>query len=167
MRGDTSNTVVHPFFAPGMVALGIQIRTSATVSQQMVGLHAKYAQLAMEQVAEANRGCDAYLKTQISLLTATASLRARWPKLSREYLTAACVVLNAAKLRFIPTTGHPPELTEDVRERLAILSQNIYFENYLFLAVDGIEPKMTTRIEKEFINELQVSAPSPASSGAY
>jgi hypothetical protein len=27
----------------------------------------------------------------------------------------------------------------------------------MFLAVDGIEPKMTTRIEKEFLNELQVS----------
>jgi len=38
-----------------------------------------------------------------------------------------------------------------------VLSQIIYFESYMFLAVDGIEPKLITRIEKEFRYELQVS----------
>ena len=30
-----------------------------------------------------------------------------------------------------------------------MLSQVIYFEHYLSLAVDGLKPKMTARIEKE------------------
>ena len=82
--------------------------------------------------------------------------------MTREYLKKACIALNAAKLRFIPDTGRPPELTEEVHERLALLSQVIYFEHYLFLAVDGLEPKMAARIEGEFRYELQVRARSLA-----
>ena len=76
--------------------------------------------------------------------------------MSREYLTKACIALNVAKLRFIPDTGCPPVFTEDVHERLAVLSQVIYLEHHLFFAVDGLEPRMTARIEKEFRHELQV-----------
>ena len=129
---------------------------SASDTPEMVRLHAKHAQLAWEQLAEISKGNDANLKAQAFLQTATSSLYGRWFEFSRRCLTQACIALNAAELRFIPTTGRPPELTEDVFERLAILSQNIYFENYMFLAVDGVEPKMTVRIEDEFQRELQV-----------
>ena len=70
---------------------------------------------------------------------------------------AASIAINAAKLQFIPTSGRPPELTDDLLEGFAVLSQTIYFENYLFLTIDGIEPKMTVRIENEFRHELPAS----------
>ena len=122
----------------------------------MVRLRAKYGQLALEQLAEINKGIDPSLKVHACLYTATISLYGRWFNISRTYLTKACIALNAAKLQFIPDVGRPSGLTEDVHERLAMLSQVIYFEHYLFLAVDGLEPKMTARIEKEFRLELQV-----------
>jgi len=122
----------------------------------MVRLQAKHTQLALEQLAEIVRGSDTNLRAQAFLYLAAASLYARWFVASREYLRKACIALNAANLRFIPATGSPPGLTEDVHERLAILSQTIYLENYLFLAVDETEPKVTVRIEKEFRHELQV-----------
>jgi len=59
-------------------------------------------------------------------------------------------------LQFIPTYGQPPEYSEEFRERSTILSQAIYFENYMFLARGGLEPKLTVRIEREFRHELQV-----------
>jgi len=93
---------------------------------------------------------------QILVCLAAMTLHSRWFDPSRQCLTKACVVLNAANLRFIPVTGRPPVLTEDVRERVVVLSQIIYFESYMFLAVDGTEPKMATRIENEFRYELQV-----------
>ena len=157
MRADISNTVVHPFFTHAAAGLGMHFRADDTNSPQMVQLHAKHSQLSWEQIAEISKGNDATLKAQAFLKIATTSLYVRWFDFGRQYLTKACIALNAAKLQFIPTTGHPPELTEDVLERLAILSQNIYFENYMFLAVDGKEPKMTARIEKEFRHELQAS----------
>ena len=156
IRADLSNTVVHPFFTHTTAGLGMHFRVNASDTPEMVRLHAKHAQLAWEQIAEISKGDDANLKAQAFLQVATSSLYGRWFKFSRRYLTRACIVLNASKLSFIPTTGRPPELTEDVFERFAILSQNIYFENYMFLAVDGMEPKMTTRIENEFQHELQV-----------
>ena len=131
----------------------------------MVRLHAKYSQLSWEQVAEISKGSDAILKAQVFLYIATASLYTRWFEHSRQCLTKACIALNAASLRFIPVIGRPPELTENVHERFAILSQLIYFENYMCLAMDGIEPKMTARIEKEFRHELQVRVHSPSLCG--
>ena len=155
MRGDTSNTIVDPFFIT--ITIGVGVYFCANLSpQKTVQLRAKYGQLAFERLAEINKGNDASLKVHAFLCIATASLYGRWLRMSREYLTKASIALNAAKLRFIPDTRYPPQLTEDVHERLATLSQVIYFEHYFFLAVDGLEPKMTARIEKEFRHELQV-----------
>jgi len=156
MRGDTSNTVVHPFFVPNATGIGMLLGAGAGASPTMVRLFAKHGQLALEQLAEIVKGSDAYLKVQAHLCVATGGLYIGGFKHSRHHLTRACIVIGAAKLRFIPATGRPPSLTDDVYERLVILSQIIYFDNYMFLAVDGVEPKMTARIEKEFRHELQV-----------
>jgi len=156
MRGDTSNTIVHPFFVPATAGLGMNICAGAGDSPAMVRLHAKHGQQAFEQLAEITKGSDAYLQAQALLFVAVASLSSRWFMVSHKYLRKACTALNAASLRLIPATGRPPGLTEDVCERLATLSQIIYFENYLFLAVDGAEPKVIARIENEFRYELQV-----------
>ena len=122
----------------------------------MVRLRAKHAQRAHEQVVELIGGNDANLKVHVVHSLAAMTLYSRWFEPARQCLTKACIALNAANLRFIPAIGRPPELTDDVREWIVVLSQVIYLENYLFLAVDGKEPIMTIRIEKEFRHELQV-----------
>ena len=122
----------------------------------MVLLRAKHAQRASEQVAEVNKGSDRDLAVQVSLSLVAMSIHARWLSPARQWLAKACISLNAANLRFIPAVGRPPGLTEDVRERIVALSQVIYLESYMFLAVDGTEPMMTARIEKEFRQDLQV-----------
>ena len=121
-----------------------------------VKMRAKHAQRTLEQIAEINAGSDANLTAQVSFSLAAMTLYTRWLGSARRCLTSACVALNAAGLRFIPATGRPPRLTEDVHERLVALSQIIYLENYMFLAVDGVEPKMTVRIGGEFRYDLQV-----------
>ena len=156
MRGDTSNAVIHPFFIPATATLGVHFHPNIRDSLPMIPLWAKYGQLSLKYVLEISKGNNMDLQVQVYLYVTTVSLHGRWFKNTRRYLTKACVALNAAKLRFIPGAGRPPEFTEDVHERLATLSQLIYFENYMFFAVDGLEPKMTARIEKEFRQELQV-----------
>ena len=74
--------------------------------------------------------------------------------MARSFLTTGCSAVNAANLQFIPTFRRPPELAEEVQESLAVLSQLVDLENYLFLAIDRM--KITTRLEKEFQRELQV-----------
>ena len=122
----------------------------------MVLLRAKHAQRASEQVAEINTGSDRDLAVQVSLSLVAMSVYARWLSPARQWLAKTCISLNAANLRFMPAVGRPPALTEDIRERIVALSQVIYFESYMFLAVDGTEPMMTARIEKEFRQDLQV-----------
>ena len=90
------------------------------------------------------------------------ALYSRWFDSARKCLTTAYAALNAAGLRFNPATDRPPGHTEDVLERLVVLSQIIYMESYMFLAVDGTKPKMTVRIEEEFRHDLQVRARSLA-----
>ena len=157
MRADTSNADVNPFFVHGIAGLGMHFRAKSTDSPAMVRLHARYSQLALEHMVGICKGNDAHLKVQAHLLCSTGGLYGRWFDFSRQCLTKGCAALGAAKLQFTPTVGHLPALTEDVLEKFAVLSQSVYFENYLYLAVDGIEPKMTGRIEKEFRHELPAS----------
>ena len=130
-------------------------------SPRIMQLRAKHAQRLYEQLAEINMGNNASLLVHAFFFLAALLLHPKTFKVARHFLRKACIALNATKLRFIPDTGRPQELTDDVREQVVMLSQVIYLENYMFLAVDEVEPKMATRIEKEFRDELQVSVNFP------
>ena len=165
LRGDLSNTVVHPFFIHAMAALGMHLCAGVGNSPEMVQLHAKHSQQTLEQIIEISGGNDADLAVHALLSLAAMDLYTRQFDRARRFLTRSCIALNAAKLRFAPAGGCPLGLTEDVRERLVVLSQIIYLENYLFLAIDGTEPRMAVRVEKEFRCGLQVMVclPTPRS----
>lgn len=72
------------------------------------------------------------------------------------YLSKTCEAINKADLQFLPVYGRPPELSDQVREDVTVLSQAIYLENYLYLVLDGSAPAMTVRIEREFRLDLEV-----------
>jgi len=156
LRGDLSNIVVHSFFVHALAGLGMYFCACVEHTPAMVFLRAKHAQRASEQAAEINKGSDRYLAVQVSLSLVFMSIHARWLNPARQWLAKTCTYLSAANLRFIPAIGRPPGLTEDIRERIVALSQVIYMESYMFLAVDGTEPMMTARIENEFRRDLQV-----------
>ena len=165
LRGDLSNTVVHPWFVHTMAGLGMYFCAGVGFSPRMVQLRTKHALRSIEQLVKITMGINANLKVQVLVSAAALTLHGRRLDHSRKSLTRACIVINAANLRFIPDTGYPPRLTEDFRERAVVLSQVIYFESYLFLAVDGTEPRLATRIEKEFRQELQVRIRPPTPRG--
>ena len=156
MRGDTSGSVVHPFFIHGAHALGMHFCAGIGDSPAMIRLHARHAQRALEQLSEARKTDDVELNAQISVYSTSSCISQRWFQFSRLYLAKGCSIVDTANMQFIPASGRPPELTEEVQERLAVLSQLVYLENYLFLAINQITPTMTVRIEKEFRHELQV-----------
>ena len=156
LRGDLSGTVVHPWFVYAMAAFGVHFFAGVGFSPEMTQRLARNIQRGKEQHTEIARGGNAGLMVQVLVSIAAMTLHVRWFNPSRQCLMSACVILHAANLRFIPAIGSPPGLSEDVRERAVVLSQIIYFESYMFLAVDGAEPKLVTRIEKEFRYELQV-----------
>ena len=167
LREDLSGTVVHPFFVHAMGPFGMYFCADVGDSPRMIRSRAKHAQRTFELIAEMSIGNDVDLLVQVLFSMASMSLHARFLDFSRHNLKKACIALNAATLRFIPDTGRPPELTEEVRERAVVLSQIIFLENYMFLAVDGIEVKMAARIEEEFRQDLQVGVHFHTSCGVY
>ena len=130
-------------------------------SPTMIRLQAKNIQRSLESLVDTFKGHDWELIAQVALWVTAGSMAMRLSHIAHAYIKKCCDIINRAGLQFIPTYGRPPEFSEDLHEKLSVLSQAIYFENFLFLTCGGAEPTMTTRIEKEFRHRLQVRfAPS-------
>lgn len=156
LNGDTSNTVIHRMFVYQACVFGMLFTQGSSHNQPVLSFHAKYAQSTWEQLFEMQRGNDEILKAQAMLCVCTSCLVFRWIDFGRQYLQKACRIVDSARLRFTPPYGQPLEYSEEVRRRSTVLSQLIYFENYLFLACGRPEPRLTIRMEDEFRRKLQV-----------
>ena len=160
MRGDTSGTLIHPFFIPAAQSLGMHFCEGIDDSPAMIRLQAKHLQTSLEILVEISKGHDLELRAQVALWVTAGSFILPFENLTPQYLQRTCETIDTAGLRFIPTYGRPPGFSEDLHEKLALLSQAMYFENFIFLTCGGAEPTMTAKIEKEFRNQLQVRQPS-------
>ena len=156
LRGDTSNTVINRHFVYGFQAIGMYLSGTPEESPAMVRLQAGYAWRAWESLIEIRRAGYQKLAAQGVLLFAHALIVMGFPETARLYLSNLCEIINEAKLQFLPVHGCPAELSEQVREDAATLSQAIYLENYFYLSLGGPAPMMTVRIEREFRLDLQV-----------
>ena len=160
LRGDTSGTIIHPFFIFSAQFLGMHFCQGMDDSPAMIKRQARHRQTCMELVVDIFRGRDLELTAQVALWAVATSII--MPAIPNPlYIKKSCEAINTAELQFIPTYGRPPDFSEDLHEKLSLLSQAIYFENYLFLTHSGAEPKMTARLEKEFRHQLQVRSGSP------
>ena len=166
LRGDTSGDAIHPFFVYSAQIWGMYFCDTMVDSPAMIRLQAKYLQVTLELLAEVSKGHDWELRAQIGVWITSASLTLRQGDVMNLYLREGCEAVETAGLQFIPTYGPPPEFSEELHEKLSVLSQLIYYENFLFLVCGGAEPTMTARIEKEFRNQLRVwpVAPFPLTS---
>ena len=163
LQGDTSGNIIHPFFVYSAQIRGMYFCDSMDNSPAMVRLQAKYLQIALDLLAEISEGDDWELRAQVGVWIAGGSLTLRRGDFANVYFRKNCEVINTARLQFIPTYGPPPRFSEELHEKLSVLTQTIYFENFLFLVCGGAEPTMTARIEKEFRNQLQVWPITPFS----
>ena len=122
----------------------------------MLRLLARYSQFAWETLIEVQKINDKKLIAQALLLLLHALVISGFTATAPLYLLRMCEAINKANLRFLPVYGRPPELSDEVREDVTVLSQAIYLENYFYLALGEPAPVMTARIEKEFRLELEV-----------
>jgi hypothetical protein len=129
---------------------------SMDYSPAMTRLQARYVQISVELLAEISRDHNWEFRAQVALWVTAGSIFLRRSDVTHQYIRESCEVVNTARLQFIPTYGKPPEFSEELREKFSVLSQIIYFENFLFLTYGGAEPTMTARIEMEFRHQLQV-----------
>ena len=152
LRGDTSNAVVNRHFVYGFQVTGMYLCEAPDDSPAVIRLLAEHSWNTLESLNEI-RGT---LKAQGIVLLVHAFIIMGVPKTARLYLPMMFEIINKADLRFLPVYGRPAELSEQVREDAAVLSQAIYLENYFYLTLGRPAPVMAARIEKEFRLELQV-----------
>lgn len=160
MRGDTSGVVIHQFFILAAQSLGMHFCEGMDGSFAMIRLQARHLQTSLESLADILKGHDWELMAQAALWVTAGSIVLPFEGVTSRYIKKTCEAINVAGLQFIPTYGRPPGFSEELHEKLSILSQVIYFENFLFLTCGGAEPTMTARIEKEFRHRLQVEPTS-------
>ena len=156
LSGDISNTVVDRHFVYGFQAFGMFFCKAPGESPSLVLMQARYAQRFWETLIEIYKTDNQRLKAQGVLLFAYALVMMGFPIVPLFYFSKVCNLIDSGDLRFLPVYGRPPELSEQVREDAAVLSQAIYLENYLYLALSGPVPVKTARIEREFRADLQV-----------
>ena len=156
LRGDISNAVVDRYFVYAFQAVGMHLCETPDDSPAMVQLQASYGQKAWECLVEICGTGHQRLKAQGMLLFVHSLVIMGFSATTRLYLLKLCEIINDASLQFLPAYGRPPELSDQVREDVAVLSQTIYLENYFYLTLGGSAPAMTARIEMEFRLDLQV-----------
>jgi len=156
LRGDTSGAVLNPYFIYGAQTLGMYLCEDMEYSPALIRHQAIQLQTSFEIFAEIFTGHDWELRAQVALWVSAVSIVLSIPDFTLSVLQKSCEAINTAGLQFIPTYGRPPEFSENLHEKLSVLSQVIYFENLYFLTCGGAEPTMTARIEEEFRNQLQV-----------
>lgn len=161
MRGDLCGTVVHPFFVHHAHALGMHYCVALPDGKTAVVMQARYAQLTWESMAVISRGNDYFLLLEAMFALASSCVFLRWLDITQEYLLKAIHIANEHNISFVPEGCPAPAFSGDVHENIAQLSQLIYLENFLFLTRNGVEPKATSRLEKEFRTELEVKGPLP------
>lgn len=161
MRGDLCGTVVHPFFVHHAHALGMYYCTALPDGKTAVMMQARYAQLTWESLADISEGQERFLLLEAMFALASSCVLLRWLDITRTYLLKAINIANECHMSFVPRDCSTPVFSGDVHEHIAQLSQLIYVENILFLTGNGAEPKATSRLEKEFRTELEVTNPLP------
>ena len=130
---------------------------SADYTLAMALFHARRAQVAWECDIEVHEGNDYRVGIQVALMATAISIFIRMTQTALLFIQRCYGAIEAGNMQFIPIYGRPPELSDDLRETLAALSQTIYWANYLFLMCGGPEPLATAKLENEFRQELPVS----------
>lgn len=157
-RGDISNTVVDRHFVYALQAFGVHASGAPEETPAMVLLQARYIQMTLESLVQLNETTQERTKAQALTSATHAAILVGFPVMAQLHIMKACKIIEKAKLRFLPEYGPPAELSDQVREEVSILSQLIYLENYLYLALGGSAPAGSAGIEWEFRMDLQVRA---------
>ena len=157
MDGELCGKVVHPFFVHHAHALGMHYCTTLPNGKTAIIMQARYAQLTWESLADISRDQDPFLLVEAMFALASSCLFLRWLNITQDYLLKAIHIANECDMSFVPKDSPVPVFSGDVHEHIAQLSQLIYLENFLFLTRNGVEPKATSRLEKEFRTELEVT----------
>jgi len=156
LSGDLSGAVVTRGFVCWAHAFGMLYSPEVDESPTILRFYSRWGQIAWEGLAERIKAKDYEGALRSLIVASSSSTFVCMTQMGIFYIQKCCEMIEAGNLRFVPATGHPPGFSEDLHENLVVLSQVIYWANYLFLVRGGPQPHATVNLEKEFRQELPV-----------
>jgi len=151
--GDTSGTVVHPFFIYLAQLAGCHFYQERRGEFFLLHLEAMYLDMAWDSFKDMTEGNNSFAVAQAYLLMSLAYLYPQQAYLGRKFFQKAIALFRAHWVDF--STSPPPELTESLQERIGFLGEAIYTEidcNFMF----GFIQEFTSDLEHGFRYELPV-----------
>jgi hypothetical protein len=159
MRGDLCGTAVHQFFVHQAHAVGMHYCATLPDGKTAIIMQARHSQLAMESMTDVYKIKNHLLLLEVTFAFASAAMLLRWIDVAQASLIKAICIANKHHMTFVPEDGPAPVFSGGIHEHVVQLSQLIYLENFLFLTRNGVQPKATSRLEREFRTKLEVKRP--------
>ena len=159
MRGNLCGTAVHPFFVHQAHAVGMHYCTTLPDGKTAIIMQARHSQLAMESMTDIRKIKNHFLLLEVTFAFASTAMLLRWIDVAQASLIKAIGIANKYHMMFVPEDGPAPAFSGDIHKHVVQLSQLIYLENFLFLTRNGVQPKVTSRLEREFRTKLKVKRP--------
>ena len=153
--GDTSGTVVHPFFIHIAQLGGCHFYQERRGEFFLLHLQAMYLDMVWDAFKDMAENDNSFVATQAYMLMSLAYLYGHNGHLGRKFFQKAIALFRPHWIDF--STFPPPDLTDPLRERIAFLCGAIYSEidcNFMF----GFVQEFTVDLEHSIRYELPVSS---------
>jgi len=156
--GDTSGTVVHPFFIHFAQLAGCHFYQERRGEFFLLRLEAMYLDMVWDSFKDMIEDGDSFAVAQAYQLMSLAYFYSQHTHLGRKLFQKAIALFRTHWIDF--STPSLPDLTESLQERMAFLGEAIYTEidcTFLF----GFVQEFTLDLEYGFRHELPVCSQLP------
>ena len=164
MRGDRSNTVIHPFFVYFAQLFGCNIFQERNGEYSHLYTMCIYLRLTKEAIASMSEDDDPLSFAEACQFMSLWCTYNHNTILGKEYFVKAIQIVNKYDIRFVsqsprnPSQPHAPSwprFSDEIAERVVFLSQLICLQVHLHL-ITGDSEDICYDLRQQFLNELPV-----------
>lgn len=162
IRGDMQSGAIHGFFIHYAHIWGCHLYQQFRCDFVLLFLQSIYVYMAIESLTTIREKENPVMLTQALLMTSEMYFHTHHPDFGLKYLEMAAGIVKKNGLRFVmhsQNSAHgQTNVTEDIRQRVGLLSQLLYVETELFL-LTGRSPDLFEELEAEFKFDLAIAYP--------
>lgn len=159
VHGDMQSGTIHPFFIHYAHIWGCHLYQQFRCDFVLLFLQSIYVYMAVESLTTIQEKDNPILLTQALLMTSEMYFHTHHLEFGLKYLEMAAGVVGKSELRFVMRSQNSARgafsVTDDIRQRVGLLSQLLYVETELFLLTDR-KPNLFDELEAEFKSDLAV-----------
>jgi hypothetical protein len=159
VHGDMQSGAIHAFFIHYAHVWGCHLYQQFRYDFVLLFLQSIYVYMAVESLSTIREREDPVLLTQALLMTSEMYFHTHHLDFGLKYLEMAAGVVKNNRLRFVMRSQNSSHrtlsVTDDIKQRVGLLSQLLYVETELFL-LTGRNPGLFDELEAEFKFDLAV-----------